>query len=282
MNMVVSNEQASVGVLASLASHYGMDKGAFIQTIKATVMSGSNVSNEQLAAFCLVAKEHKLNPFTKEIFAFPSRGGIVPVVSVDGWMKLINSHPQFDGMEFKDVLSDQGGLLAVTCRIFRKDRSHPVEVTEYMSECKRNTDVWKQWPARMLRHKATIQAARYAFGFAGILEQDEAERMGDITVTQQDDRIVPAITIADERKSRCDEACEQYRPSVDLIKARISEWDQDGNPDHLYTVAETWYGLPQAAQMDLYLAPSKGGVFTTHERDVIKTKLPRNAPEQAA
>lgn len=280
MNMVVSNEQASVGVLGSLASHYGMDKGAFIQTIKATVMSGSNVSNEQLAAFCLVAKEHKLNPFTKEIFAFPSRGGIVPVVSVDGWMKLINSHPQFDGMEFKDVLNEQGGLLAVTCRIFRKDRSHPVEVTEYMSECRRNTDVWKQWPARMLRHKATIQAARYAFGFAGILEQDEAERMVDVTSNQAD--IVPAITITDDRKKRCDEAAEQYRPSVDLIKAKIAEWDQDDNSDHLYTVAETWYGLPQAAQMDLYLAPSKGGVFTTHERDVIKTKLPRQISESAA
>ncbi|NKJ21980.1 phage recombination protein Bet [Dyella sp. SG609] len=280
MNMVVSNEQASVGVLGSLASHYGMDKGAFIQTVKATVMSGANVSNEQLAAFCLVAKEHKLNPFTKEIFAFPSRGGIVPVVSVDGWMKLINSHPQFDGMEFKDVLNEQGGLLAVTCRIFRKDRSHPVEVTEYMSECRRNTDVWKQWPARMLRHKATIQAARYAFGFAGILEQDEAERMGDATSNQAE--IVPAIAITDDRKKRCDEAAEQYRPSVDLIKAKISEWDQDDNSDHLYTVAEAWYGLPQAAQMDLYLAPSKGGVFTTHERDVIKTKLPKQSIEDAA
>jgi len=29
----------------------------------------------------------------------------------------------------------------------------------------------------MLRHKATIQAARYAFGFSGIVDQDEAERI---------------------------------------------------------------------------------------------------------
>ncbi|KAF1011072.1 MAG: hypothetical protein E5299_01493 [Burkholderia gladioli] len=187
MNQVATQENAGTGVLASLASHYGMDKGAFIQTIKATVMSGANVSNEQLAAFCLVAKEHKLNPFTKEIFAFPSRGGIVPVVSVDGWMKLINSHPDFDGMEFRDATDEKGNLISITCRIFRKARSHPVEVTEYMSECRRGTDVWKQWPARMLRHKATIQAARYAFGFAGIMEQDEAERMVDVTVTQQPD-----------------------------------------------------------------------------------------------
>ena len=48
-----------------------------------------------------------------------------------------------------------------------------------MAECKRNTDPWRQWPNRMLRHKATIQAARYAFGFSGIADPDEAERSAD-------------------------------------------------------------------------------------------------------
>ena len=281
-NVATIEQSQGVGVLASLASHYGMDKSAFVQTVKATVMGGSNVSNEQLAAFCLVAKEHKLNPFTKEIFAFPSRGGIVPVVSVDGWMKLINSHPDFDGMEFKDTVNADGGLVSITCRMFRKGRSHPVEVTEYMSECRRGTDVWKQWPARMLRHKATIQAARYAFGFAGIMEQDEAERMGEITATQQGDRIVPAIALADPRKQRHDEAAEQYGEAVELLKALIKTWDETQNDDALYTIAETWAEIPSVAQIDLWLAPTKGGIFTTHERDVIKTKLPKIEQEAQA
>lgn len=281
-NVATIEQSQGVGVLASLATHYGMDKGAFVQTMKATVMNGANVSNEQLAAFCLVAKEHKLNPFTKEIFAFPSRGGIVPVVSVDGWMKLINSHHDFDGMEFKDNVSPEGQLLSITCRMFRKGRAHPVEVTEYMSECRRNTDVWKQWPARMLRHKATIQAARYAFGFAGIMEQDEAERMGEVTVTQADDRVVPSIALADPRKQRHDEAAEQYAEAVELIKALIKTWDETQNDDALYTVAETWAEIPSPAQIDLWLAPTKGGIFTTHERDVIKTKLPKLEQEQQA
>src|SRR5690606_27943733 len=139
MGEIATLQPQARSVIGSLAEHYGMDKAAFVQTIKATIMGNQNVSNEQIAAFCLVAKEHRLNPFTKEIFAFPSRGGIVPVVSVDGWMKLVNSHPQFDGMEFRDTLNDKAELLAVTCRIFRKDRAHAVEVTEYMSECRRST-----------------------------------------------------------------------------------------------------------------------------------------------
>lgn len=270
-NNLATIEQA--GVLAAMALHYGMNKDAFVQTIKKTVMpSNIDVSNEQLAAFCLVAKQYNLNPFTKEIFAFPSRGGIQPVVSIDGWMKLINSHPEFDGMAFEDRLDDESRLVSVTCKMYRKNRTHPVEVTEYMSECRRGTDTWKQWPARMLRHKAAIQAARYAFSFAGIVEPDEAERANDIHAEQR----IPDVLIEDERKKRCDDAYEQYKESVDLIKRKIREWDEAQVEDCLYIVDETWDGIPISGQQDLWLAPTKGGIFTTHERDVIRTKLPRH------
>ena len=178
MNAIVTTEIRSVTL--AMAERYGMDHKAFESTIMATVMPADvQVSREQMAAFLLVAKQYDLNPFTREIFAFPARGGIQPIVSVDGWMKLINAQPQFDGMTFVDQRSESGELESVTCKIYRKDRAHPVEVTEYMRECKRGTDPWKQWPARMLRHKATIQAARYAFGFSGIMEPDEAERIAD-------------------------------------------------------------------------------------------------------
>jgi hypothetical protein len=68
-----------------------------------------------------------------------------------------------------------------TCIIYRKDRSHPIKVTEWMDECKRNTEPWKVSPKRMLRHKALIQCARLAFGYTGIYEPDEAEKIRDIT-----------------------------------------------------------------------------------------------------
>lgn len=142
-----------------------------VQVMKATAFKG-NVSDAQMTALLAVANQYRLNPWTKEIYAFPDKSnGIVPVVGVDGWSRIINSHPQFDGMDFEQ---DSEGC---TCIIYRKDRSHPVRVTEYMAECKRNTDPWKSHPRRMLRHKAMIQCARLAFGFVGIYEQDEAERI---------------------------------------------------------------------------------------------------------
>ena len=160
-----------------LADRFQVDEAKFVSTIKATCFKGNQVNNEQFMQFLVVANEYDLNPFIKEIYAFPANGGIQPIVSIDGWLKIINNNPAFDGMEFVDTLDDKKNLVSVTCKIFRKDRTRPVEVTEYMAECKKSTEPWNKWPARMLRHKATIQAARYAFSLSGIVDPDEAERI---------------------------------------------------------------------------------------------------------
>ena len=186
MSTKIAEVKPRRSITTEMAHRFGMEREAFESTLMKTVMPDKGVNKEQVAAFLVVAREYKLNPFTREIFAFPARnGGIQPVVSVDGWLKIINSHDQFDGMTFEDAFNDEGKLVAVTCRMYRKDRDHPVEVTEYMDECHRDTDTWKKYPARMLRHKATIQAARYTFGFSGIVDPDEAERiveMGEVEV----------------------------------------------------------------------------------------------------
>ena len=179
MNEMVNIDNKPKGLAVIMADKFQMEPVAFVNAIKATVMP-NNASTEQVAAFLMVAHEYSLNPLTKEIYAFPSRGGIQPIVSIDGWLKMINSHPQFDGMEFSDSIDDEGDLLSVTCRIYRKDRGRHTEATEYMSECFRDTDPWKKWPRRMLRHKAAIQSARYAFSFSGIIDEDEYGRLKDL------------------------------------------------------------------------------------------------------
>lgn len=163
-----------VSQATSLAKKLALDANPsdLVAVLKATAFKG-NVSDSQMAALMMVASQYGLNPWTKEIYAFPDRqNGIVPVVGVDGWSRIINSHPQFDGMDFEQ--DDE----RCTCIIYRKDRSHPIRVTEWMAECRRDgVGPWKSHPRRMLRHKAMIQCARLAFGFVGIYEQDEAERI---------------------------------------------------------------------------------------------------------
>lgn len=169
-----------------MAERFGVDPNEMMQTLKATAFKGQ-VTDAQMQALLIVADQHGLNPWTKEIYAFPDKGGIVPVVGVDGWARIINENKQFDGMDFEQDAE------SCTCIIHRKDRSHPIKVTEWLSECRRDTQPWKSHPKRMLRHKAMIQCARLAFGFTGIYDEDEAQRIVERDVTPAPADAGPAL-----------------------------------------------------------------------------------------
>ena len=175
---------ALISLTTQLAKRLDIAAGGeeLVSILKATAFKGP-ASDAQMTALMVVANQYGLNPWTKEIYAFPDKNnGIVPVVGVDGWSRIINTHDQFDGMDFEQT--DE----SCTCRMYRKDRGHPIAITEYFNECKRDVGPWKSHPKRMLRHKAMIQCARLTFGYVGIYDADEAERIiieKDITAEGQ-------------------------------------------------------------------------------------------------
>lgn len=181
------------------------DPEELVQTLKATAFR-SNATDAQFNVLMIVANQYGLNPFTKEIYAFPDKNnGITPVVGVDGWARIINSHPQFDGMEFTSDAE------SCTCKIYRKDRNHPTIVTEYLEECKRPTQPWNSHPRRMLRHKAMIQAARLAFGFGGIYDEDEAERI-EAAEAQKEQKKNPEIdSLIADGEAAANKGIEEYK-----------------------------------------------------------------------
>lgn len=187
MTNVATIPNRATSVIVRMGERYGVDADKLLGTLKATAFKGE-VSTEQMMMLLVVADQFQLNPFTKEIYAFPSRGGIVPIVGVDGWSKMINQNPAFDGMDFEDGPLGANSIPEwIECKMHRKDRAHPVAVREYFAEVNRGTDPWKSHPRRMLRHKAMIQAARLAFSFVGIYDEDEGERVReaiDVTPVQ--------------------------------------------------------------------------------------------------
>ena len=175
----------ATSLVVRIAQRYEVEPAKLLSTLKSTVFrTDKPISDEQMMTLLVVAEQYRLNPFTRELFALVDKhGNVIPYVSVDGWARIINEHPQFDGMRFKYEPGTNVVAEAMTCIIFRKDRAHPTEVTELMRECKRTSIPWQVSPVRMLRHKSLIQCARLAFGFAGIHDEDEARRivrMGDV------------------------------------------------------------------------------------------------------
>lgn len=236
-------------VFEKFGAKYGVDPEVLASTLKQTCFkkprnSDVPISNEQLVALLIVADQYGLNPFTKEIYAYPDKeNGIVPVVSIDGWIRIIQEHPQFDGMEFahsdtvlEDKSSNEEKFKHKPCwdwfevTIYRKDRSHATPVTEYFDEVYRpalnvknqNNEwykiatPWQTHTKRMLRHKTIIQAGRVTMGFAGIYDDDEAQR-----IVGEDDSVVLNVP-AGQAQTRSQAAKEALRPAGSNTASRAT------------------------------------------------------------
>lgn len=158
-----------------LGNFLQIDAKQLYSILKNQLLPGA--SDDEIAAFVTVCNVYRLNPVLREIHGFvdPRRKRVVPVVGVDGWATMVNRMEDYDGCEFEWFFDEKNGLpIACTCKLFHKKRTHPIQVTEYFDECKRETDPWRNMPKRMLRHKAFIQASRLAFGFSGVYDEDEA------------------------------------------------------------------------------------------------------------
>lgn len=216
------------------------DEKELISTLKATAFKvrDGEVTDAQMMALLIVADQYGLNPFTKEIFAYPDKqNGIVPVVSVDGWSRIINQHPDMDGLEFiydENIVTDPDANAkpcpaSIECVIYRKGRAHPVRIKEFLDETYRPpfqgrgnnnqpyaiNGPWQSHTKRMLRHKALIQCSRIAFGFTGIYDLDEAERI----IEGQAERI-----IENETQVEASERAKQMLPRLINRAAREGSW----------------------------------------------------------
>ncbi len=161
----------------------GLTRESFVKTLTQTAFDGIAAWTQADLERLLVAAEiHQLNPLNREIFALSSSleplQPVLLVVGVDGWSKILNAQPQFDGMQFLEASEQVDNVPAwIECTIYRKDRTVPVAVKEYFQEVRGEHMSWLTHPRRMLRHKALTQCARLAFSLSGIYDSDEAQRV---------------------------------------------------------------------------------------------------------
>src|SRR5260363_222598 len=236
------SQEQSKKLMVRLGERFGVDPDKLFDTLKLTAFrmkEGRVPTNEEMMALLIVADQHGLNPFCREIYAFPDKqGGIMPVVSVRGWERIINEHAAYDGIDWaypkdpNDWVQKPGAKTAcfpwITCIMFRKDRSHPTQITEFLDEAYRPPFTgngkngpytaegpWQTYPKRMLRHKALIQCAQAAFGFSGLYEPDEAERAREIGL--------PAIDSAEANARRVQSEIEALEPKLRPFLERARE-----------------------------------------------------------
>lgn len=173
------------GLIARLAGRFGVEPNRLLKCLTTQVFKqadGRQPSNEELMVLLLVCENFGLNPFNREIFAFRGKGGeIVPVVSLDGWAKIVRSQKDFNGVTFafsNNTVKVPGCAQElpefVECAMRLKGVDEPIVIQEFMVECFNDkSPVWRKWPRRMLRTRAFIQCARLAFSLTGLYDEGE-------------------------------------------------------------------------------------------------------------
>lgn len=125
-----------------------------------------------------MASKHLLDPLSDEIGLMETKEGFLPFITIDGWAKLINQHPQYAGMSLREPTESNNQLPAwMECTIYRNDRILPIVVKEYLEEVMTNHPSWQQMPRRMLRHRVIQQCARLAFGISSFDSTDNASEL---------------------------------------------------------------------------------------------------------
>ena len=181
-----------MSLVKAFAEQLSVSPEEFWASLKQTVLPQGTTDGEALA-FLAVAHRMGLDPFQRQIYAIKGQSGnVIPVVPIDGWLKVANSHPHFDGVEFSygpeatvqverydrkkgRMLANVVGPEWVEVAVYRKDRTRPFRKREWLRECARYTQPWIERPYRMLEHKAATQGIRYAFSLlGGVYDPDEA------------------------------------------------------------------------------------------------------------
>lgn len=153
-----------------------------IDTLKATVCRGA--TDAQFKMFIEVAKATGLNPWLKEIWFVPNVG---VMAGRDGYLRVANDHPAFDGMETRVERDERGVPIKAVCTVWRKDRNHPVISEAYYDEYKKTSQVWQTYKSAMIQKVAEVMALKRSFAINGVVSEEEIghDERGSAEAAQQ-------------------------------------------------------------------------------------------------
>lgn len=167
----------------TVASRY--DDQVMLDTLKQTVAKGS--TDAEFKMFIEVCKSTGLNPFLKEIWcAVPMKdgqrsqyGAVLIMAGRDGYLRVANDHPQFDGIETRVERDEKTKTpIKAVCTVWRKDRAHPTICEAYYSEYYKpgyggKPSIWDTYKSAMIGKVAEVLALKRSFSINGVVTEEE-------------------------------------------------------------------------------------------------------------
>jgi len=175
-------------LVADLAAQAGLSPQNYYEAVKRQC-GCAGAEDSDFAALLLTARAHDLSPIMREMWLFPGQNRSVrPVISHDGWFKILTRHPRYVHHVFREGEDDDGryGEVDIFTRESCANDLPPYQHREYLREVTKGP-TWKTYPKRMLRGRTISQGARHCFGIAGVDPDEAAMPHGE----DDEPRVVP-------------------------------------------------------------------------------------------
>jgi len=147
---------------------------------------GNTLTKAEWDLFLYMAKFYNLNPLLGEIWAVKFKDKPANIFTGrDGLLKIGHKSGMFDGMKTVLLIDNQKqvqevdiapmgtAVLGAKCYVWRKDMSHPIEVSVKMSEYNTHRSTWKEKPDTMIRKVSEAHCLRRAFSIHGLYLPEE-------------------------------------------------------------------------------------------------------------
>lgn len=265
-------------------------------------VANQNPRSVQLAMINVASTGLTLNPAMGYAYLVPRDGqimldisykGLIKIATDAGAIKWARAEPVHEGDEFTyygpakeplirtEPFRDRGPIIGAYCIAKTADGDVLTEVmdlealfqvrsasTAWVKGGPGKKGPWEDYFPEMCR-KAVIKRARKTWPYS----QGSDEKMAlavDISNQAEGGYTFEAVELTPEEKlakykGEHDEALGRHQESVDFIKARIAAEDWQAMTDE-------WNAIPEKDQRALWLATTKGGIFTTEERKLIREK----------
>lgn len=134
---------------------------------------------EMFAGLSLISR-YQLDPIAREIYVTrDNKGRLLTIVSVDGWIKILDRTDHYDGFE-QDIHEDKGRVAWIETRIFSSKRTHPAVYRAFAEEYAKIAGFMNdKIPIHMLGIFSLRHAARRFTPIGGhVVTEEEAAYMG--------------------------------------------------------------------------------------------------------
>lgn len=210
-----------------------------------------NATQQELVMFMELCRAWRLNPFLKECYLVKYGNSPAQMtVAKQVWVKRAHNNPNFDGMEHGIVLRGPNGiehrlgtatyedekLLGGWCRVYLKNRSHPVYAEVSLKEMSKGQANWRSMPGIMIDKCAQSAALREAFptDLGGLYAEEELGQDSTTVESQYEKMDKPQEAETGHLAQKATPDAEELREL--LAKYVAAGFDEESSKAYLWSV----------------------------------------------